>query len=71
MVYTRFHKRSPREVLEWHRQVQADVIRALKEAPDEWFSRPSRGDNWPFDLDGHSAGHRVKDIKGALAKGKK
>jgi len=70
LVYSRYHKRPPREVLEWHRHVQADLLRALKEAPDEWFSRPSRGDNWPFDLDGHSAEHRVKDIEQALAKRK-
>ena len=69
-VYARYHKRPPREILEWHRQVQADLLKALKEAPDEWFSRPSRGDNWPYDLDGHSAEHRVKDIERALAEGK-
>jgi len=70
LVYARYHKRSAREVLEWHRRVQADLLRALREAPDEWFSRPRRGDNWPYDLDGHSAEHRVKDIQRALAKGK-
>ncbi len=70
LVYARYHKRPPREILEWHRQVQADLLKALQEAPDEWFSRPSRGDNWPYDLDGHSAEHRVKDIQQALAKGK-
>ena len=69
-VYTRYHKRSAREVLEWHRRVQEDLLRALQEAPDEWFSRPRRRDNWPNDLDGHSAVHRVKDIQRALAKRK-
>ncbi|HEX8990685.1 MAG TPA: maleylpyruvate isomerase N-terminal domain-containing protein [Anaerolineales bacterium] len=70
LVYTLHHRRPPRAVLEWHKQVHADVLRALREAPDEWFSRPSRGDNWPFDLDGHSAEHRVKDIERALSSGK-
>ncbi len=70
-VFARYHRRPPREVLEWHRQVQADLLKALKEAPDAWFTRPSRADNWPFDLDGHSAVHRVNDIQAALAKGKK
>jgi hypothetical protein len=70
LVYTRYHKRPAREVLEWHRRVQEDLLRALQEAPDEWFSRPSRRDNWPYDLDGHSAEHRVKDIRRALAKRK-
>ena len=70
LIYERYHKRPAREILEWHRQVQSDLLRALREAPDGWFTRPSRADNWPFDLDGHSAEHRVKDIEGALAKGK-
>ena len=70
LVYTRYHKRPAREVLEWHRRVQEDLLSALQEAPDEWFIRPSRRDNWPYDLDGHSAEHRVKDIQRALAKRK-
>jgi hypothetical protein len=70
LVYIRYHKRSAREVLEWHRRVQEDLLKALQEAPDEWFSKPRRRDNWPFDLDGHSAEHRVNDIKQALAKRK-
>ena len=69
-VYIRYHKRSAREVLEWHRRVQEDLLKALQEAPDEWFIRPRRRDNWPFDLDGHSAEHRVMDIQRALAKRK-
>ncbi len=69
-VYLRYHGRPPRELLAWHRQVQADLLKALREAPDEWFTRPSRGDNWPYDADGHSVEHRVKDIQGALAKRK-
>ena len=69
-VYIRYHKRSAREVLEWHRRVQEDLLKALQEAPDEWFSRSRRRDNWPFDLDGHSAEHRVMDIQRALAKRK-
>jgi hypothetical protein len=66
LVYIRYHKRPAPLVLEWHRRVQEDLLRALQEAPDEWFSRPRRRDNWPFDLDGHSAEHRVKDIQRAL-----
>ncbi len=70
LIYVRYHKRPAREILEWHRQVQSDLLQALREAPDGWFTRPSRADNWPFDLDGHSAEHRIKDIEGALARGK-
>ncbi len=70
LVFTRYHSRSPREILAWHRQVQKDLLKALREAPAEWFSRPSRRKDWPFDLDGHSAAHRVKDIERAVTKGK-
>ena len=69
-VYIRYHQRSARAVLEWHRRVHEDLLQALQEAPDEWFSRPSRRDNWPYDLDGHLAEHRVNDIRRALAKRK-
>ena len=68
LIYVRWHDRSPQEVLTWHRQVLEDVLAALREAPEEWFSRRERKPEWPFDLDGHSAYHRVKDIERALAK---
>lgn len=70
LVYTRSRRRSPREVLAWHRRVQADLLEALRAAPNEWYSRRDRSGDWPFDLDGHSAKHRVKDIEQALTKGK-
>ncbi len=66
LLYMRYHRRSPREILEWHRQVQKDVLAALREAPDKWFSRERKAD-WPYDLDGHSAYHRIRDIEAALA----
>jgi len=70
LVYLRWHERSPQEVLAWHRQVQQDVLAALQEAPEKWFSGRERNPDWPGDLDGHSAYHRVKDIEEALKKGK-
>jgi len=57
--------------LAWHGQVQQDVLTALQEVPEGWFSGRERGPDWPFDLDGHSAYHRVKDIEQALEKTKK
>jgi len=66
LVYLRWRDRSPAEVLAWHRQVQQDALAALQAAPDEYFSGRERGADWPFDLDGHSAYHRVKDIEEAL-----
>ena len=66
-IYVRWRDRTPQEVLAWHRQVQQDVLAALRDAPDEWFSGKERRAEWPFDLDGHSSYHRVKDIEEALA----
>jgi hypothetical protein len=68
LVYMRWHDRSPDEVLAWHRQVHQDVLAALNEAPEEWFSARERKPDWPGDLDGHSSYHRVKDIEQALNK---
>jgi hypothetical protein len=69
-VYDQWRHRSPRDVLIWHRQVQEDVLLALREAPDSWFSGKKRKPWWPFDLDGHSTQHRTSDIERALAAGK-
>jgi hypothetical protein len=67
LIYMHWRDRSPQEVLTWHRQVQEDVLVALRAAPDEWFSGRERRSEWPFDLVGHSAYHRAKDIERALA----
>jgi hypothetical protein len=67
LIYMRWQERSPQEVLVWHRQVQEDLLTALRAAPEEWFSKRERKNDWPYDLDGHSAYHRVKDIERALA----
>ena len=66
LIYLRWHERPPQEVLAWHRKVQEEVLTALKAAPDDWFSRRQRRSEWPYDLDGHSAFHRIKDIEQAL-----
>lgn len=66
LVYTRWHDRSPQEVLDWHRQVQEDVLAALREAPEAYFTAKDHAPQWPYDLTGHSTEHRVKDIQRAL-----
>ncbi len=66
LVYLRWHDRPAREVLAWPRQVQEDVLATLRAAPDEWFSARERRAEWPYDLDGHSAYHRIHDIQRAL-----
>lgn len=63
LVYLRWRDRSPEAVLAWHREVHADVLAALKEAPEAWFSGRERGAEWPNDLDSHSSYHRKKDIE--------
>ena len=67
LIYMRWRDRSPQEVLAWHRQVQEELLTALRTVPEEWFSKRERRKEWPYDLDGHSAYHRVKDIEKALA----
>ena len=71
VIYKRWRSRPAREVLAWHRQVQKELLAALRKAPTEWFTRPSRGPDWPFDLDRHSAEHRLKDIQRALTAAKR
>lgn len=70
VVYLRWRGRSPQEVLAWHRQVQKDILAALKEAPLTWFSDRERSTDWPYHLEGHSSFHRVRDIEQALQRGK-
>ena len=66
LVYLRWKDRPPEEVLAWHRQVQAEVLAALREAPDAWFGDRDRRADWPADLDGHAAWHRARDIERAV-----
>jgi Mycothiol maleylpyruvate isomerase N-terminal domain len=66
VIYQRWRERPPADVLAWHREVQAEVMRTLEDKPEEWFTRRERAPYWPGDLDGHSAEHRVKDIEQAL-----
>ena len=71
LIFERWRDRSPQEVFAWHRQVHEDVLAALQDAPETWFSDRERRAEWPFDLDGHSSYHRVKDIEIALKKSTK
>jgi hypothetical protein len=66
LIYGRWRRRRPAELLEWHRRVHDDVMQTLAKTPDAWFGRRERSAQWPADFDGHSAAHRVKDIEGAL-----
>lgn len=68
LVYLRWRDRTPQEVLTWHRQVHEEVLAALREAPEKWFSGRERRPEWPYDLDGHLHDHRVQDIERALGR---
>jgi hypothetical protein len=65
-IYDEWCERSPEEVLNWHRQVHADVMRTLADTPEAWFARREHAADWPADFDGHSAAHRIKDIEAAI-----
>jgi len=66
LVYRRWRRRRPSELLAWHRRVHADVVKALARNPEEWFGRRQRSPQWPLDFDGHSTAHRMNDIEAVL-----
>ena len=66
LVYRRWRRRAPRELVAWHRRVHADVLATLAGNPEAWFGRRQRSPAWPLDFDGHSADHRVRDIESVL-----
>jgi len=67
IMYQRWRDRPVADVVAWHRQVHEEVLAALAAAPDDWFSGRERSPQWPADLDGHSAAHRLKDLEPALS----
>jgi len=66
LVYRRWRRRTPRELVSWHRRVQREVLETLAGNPPAWFSRLERSPAWPLDFDGHSADHRRRDIEAVL-----
>jgi Mycothiol maleylpyruvate isomerase N-terminal domain len=66
LIYRRWRRRRPSELLAWHRRCHRDVLKTLAANPPAWFSRRDRGAQWPADLDSHSGYHRARDIEAAL-----
>jgi hypothetical protein len=62
MLYRRWHRRTVREVVAYHRQVHREVMAALRARPDSYFADPPRSLSWPNDLVGHAAGHRERHL---------
>ena len=67
LVYRRWRRRGPRELVAWHRRVHREVLETLGKNPPAWFSRRQHSPAWPLDFDGHSADHRRLDIEAVLA----
>jgi hypothetical protein len=65
-IYDRWHDRPVDEVVAWHRAVHEDVLQTLRTIPDARISGRPHDPGWPIDFDGHSSGHRVKDVEAAL-----
>jgi hypothetical protein len=70
LIYRRWRRRRPSELVAWHRRVRKDVMKTLAANPPEWFSRRQRSPKWPLDFDTHSADHRRDDIEAAIAPGR-
>ena len=66
VLYERWHRRPPGAVIAYHRAVQRDVMKALRELPEAYFAK-RRSPYWPGDLTTHAAGHRRRHLEAMLA----
>src|SRR2546425_12585321 len=58
LVYRRWRRRRPSELLARHRRVHADVVEAPARHAEEGVGRRQRPPQSPPEFDGHSARHR-------------
>ena len=63
VLYTRWHRRSVRDVIAYHRRIHREVMAALRARPTSYFTDPPRSPMWPNDLIGHSAEHRERHLE--------
>jgi hypothetical protein len=61
-LYERWHERSTREVVAYHRKIHRETMMALRRLPAQYF-RKRRSMIWPNDLVGHSAEHRRRHLE--------
>ncbi len=64
-VFLRFRDLTPEELVAYHRDVQRELIAALRAAPDSWFTSKKASSWWPPNVDHHPAQH-VRDVERAL-----
>jgi hypothetical protein len=63
VLYTRWHRRSVRDVVAYHRRIHREVMAALRARPASYFTDTPRSPMWPNDLIGHSAQHRTRHLE--------
>lgn len=63
VLYARWHRRSLRDVIAYHRRIHREVMAALRARPTSYFTDPPRSPPWPNDLIGHSAQHRERHLE--------
>lgn len=61
-LYERWHSRSARDVVAYHRKIHREVMTAFRRLPEHYF-RKRRSSIWPNDLIGHSAEHRRRHLE--------
>lgn len=66
LLYRRWHRRTVRQVVAYHRGVHRDVMAALRARPESYFADPPRSPQWPSDLVGHAARHRERHLEPLL-----
>ena len=66
VLYRRWHRRTVRDVVAYHRSVHRDVVAALRARPESYFADPPRSPMWPNDLVGHAAEHRERHLEPLL-----
>ncbi len=62
LIYERWHRRPPEEVIAWHRRLHREILRTLRALPSEAFAT-KRSPSWPNDLIGHSEAHRTRHLE--------
>lgn len=65
LLYERWHGRTARAVVAYHRAVQREIDDALRALPESYFAK-RRSPYWPNDLLGHAAGHRRRHLEPML-----